>query len=100
MVRHIVMWNFVDEISESAKPETAMRIKNELEALLGVVDGLLEISVVTPIKGSSSFELVLNSLFCDEKALSDYQVHPEHVKAASFIKSVTQGRKCIDFYEG
>lgn len=99
MVRHIVMWNFVDNIGEEQKLEYIARIKAELEALLGVVDGLLEISVIAPIKESSSFELALNSLLKDDKALAGYQVHPEHLKAASFIKSVTQNRKCIDFYE-
>ena len=96
-LKHIVMWNYSREFSAEQNQQNANRIKSELEALLPVIDGLLEIKVVFPIKQTSDFEIALDSTFESENALKAYQIHPEHVKAASFIKQVLVDRKCIDY---
>jgi hypothetical protein len=33
------------------------------------------------------------------EALAAYQVHPDHVRVASFVTSVMQNRTCIDYHE-
>ena len=40
---------------------------------------------------------MLNSVFESEEALNNYQVHPEHVKVAAFVRSITCNRMCMDF---
>ena len=97
-LKHIVMWNYSPEFSAEQNKENAARIKSELEALAGVIDGLIDINVEFPIKQSSDFDIVLDSLFESEEALKAYQVHPEHIKVASFIKHVLKDRKCIDYF--
>ena len=97
MVKHIVMWSFQDDLSEGAKAEAVLKIKEDLKRLVGIVPGLISLEVVTDVLPSSSHNL---GLFCDldsKEALDGYQVHPEHVKAASFIKSVTCNRICMDY---
>lgn len=96
MVKHIILWNLKDELSQSEKKESALRIKKELEELKGKIPGLLEIKVIiNPIAGSNA-ELMLDSTFENEEALNGYQIHPEHVKAATFVRSVTCNRMCMD----
>lgn len=96
MVKHIILWNLKDELSQREKEESALRIKRELEDLKGKIPGLVEIEViVNPLSGSNA-EIMLDSTFENEEALNGYQVHPEHVKAATFVRSVTCNRMCMD----
>ena len=95
MVRHIVAWN----LKEGATAQDARQIKAELEGLMGKIEGLLEMKVHTDLIGTSNRAIALNSLFADEAALAHYQAHPEHVRAAAFVGSVTCDRACIDYHE-
>ena len=61
--------------------------------------GIIEIKVHINELSSSNRDIILNSLFESEKALADYQVHPEHEKIGEFIGSVLKNRACIDYYE-
>lgn len=97
-IRHIVMWNFSNEFSADQSLQNANRIKTELEALEGVIDGLLKIVVVFPIKENSDFDIMLDSLFENDQALIAYQSHPEHLKVVGFIKQALRDRKCIDYF--
>ena len=97
MVKHIIVWNFKEDMSAEEKQSAAARIKTELEALQGVIEGLIEIKVEVEHLSSSSGELMLDSSFVDEEALKGYQVHPEHVKAAQFVRSVMGNRSCFDY---
>lgn len=97
MVKHIILWNLKDELSQSEKEESALRIKRKLEDLKGKIPGLVEIEVIIkPLSGSNA-EVMLDSTFESEEALNGYQVHPEHVKAATFVRSVTCNRMCMDY---
>jgi pimeloyl-ACP methyl ester carboxylesterase len=95
MLRHIVAWN----LKEGATAQDALQVKAELEGLLGKIEGLLEIKVHTNLIGGSNRAIALNSLFEGEAALAYYQTHPEHVRAAAFVASVTCDRACIDYIE-
>jgi len=97
MVKHIIVWNFKEDMSVEEKQTAAAKIKAELEALQGVIEGLIEIKVEVEHLSSSSGELMLDSTFEDEAALKGYQVHPEHVKAAQFVRSVMGSRSCFDY---
>lgn len=99
MVRHIVMWSFRDGFSEAQKKEHAQKIKNGLENLINLIDGIKEMKVEIEPLESSSRDAVLNSLFESEEALRKYQIHPEHKKISSFVHSVMQNRICMDYYE-
>lgn len=99
MVHHIVLWNLKEELSEAEKKEAADRIKEELEAVKEEVSGVVSLNVVTNGLTSSNKEIGLISVFESEEALKAYQVHPAHVAAGSFIKTVTSGRCCLDYNE-
>lgn len=99
MVHHIVLWSFKPELTEQGQKEAAARIKKELEAVKEQVSGVISLNVVTGPLASSSKDIGLISVFEDEEALKNYQVHPAHVAAGSYIKTVTEGRTCLDYEE-
>jgi len=99
MIRHIVMWNWKEELSEQERIENGLRVKNELEALSQTIPGVVSLEFVTATEDSSNRHVVLNSLFSDGEALANYQVHPDHVKAGQFIKTVLTDRICADYQE-
>lgn len=97
MVKHIVLWNFKEGMTEAERTEAAARMKKELEAIKPLVDGAVEIQVVRNEMESSNRDIALISTFETEEALKTYQVHPAHVEAGKFVRSVTENRACLDY---
>ncbi len=97
MVKHIIIWNFREDLSEKEKAEYAVRIKEGLEGLSGKIDGLTEIKVRTEFLSSSNGDIMLDSTLTDEEALKNYQTNPEHLKVVQFVRSVVSSRKCVDY---
>lgn len=97
MITHIVMWNFKNELTEDEKKTAGIQAKEGLEALKEMIPGVLGIKVVINEAESSNRDIALIGEFESFEALNKYQVHPEHVKVSSFIKTVTCDRVCLDF---
>ena len=94
MIKHIILWNFQ---AGKGSEENKLKIKNGLEELKNKIPGIVEIEVITnPIAGSNA-EIMLNSTFESVDALNNYQIHEEHVKVATFVRSVTCNRMCMDY---
>ena len=99
MVRHIVCWNFKEDLSQQEKESAGKIIKKTLEDLKNTVPGILEIKVIINEFESSNRDICLFSKLESQEALKAYQIHPAHVKAGAFVKSVTIDRACFDFQE-
>ena len=97
MVKHIVLWNFKEGMTEEEKTDAAVRMKSELEAIKPLVDGAVEIQVIKNEMASSNRDIALISTFETEEALKTYQEHPAHVEAGKFVRSVTENRACMDY---
>ena len=98
MVKHIILWQLKDELSEKEKVAVKAGIKEGLEALAGKIPGLLEIRVQAEGLASSNADVMLDSSFEDEAALKTYAVHPEHVAVADGkVRPFTKTRMCLDF---
>ena len=98
MVRHIILWQLKDEFTAEQKAQIKAEIKSSVEALLGVVPGLLDIKIQIDHLDSSNTDLMLDSTFVDEEALKGYAIHPEHVKVANEkVRPFTKSRSCLDF---
>jgi len=95
MITHMVFW----KLQEENKAENAQRIKQRLEALVGVVPGLLEMRVGTNLIDGGEYDLALCSRFADMAALHGYETHPEHLKVRAFVQQVRVGRAAVDFEE-
>lgn len=97
MVKHIILWKLREELSAEEKTAAKAEAKRRLEALNGKIDGLLSLRVETEGLSTSSADMALNSEFSTEAALAGYQVHPLHVEAAGFVRSVVETRLCLDY---
>lgn len=99
MVRHIVMWNFVEGFTHEENMANAKKVKEILEALPSKIDGIVSLEVIINPIDTSNRAVILNSLFENEEALANYSPHPEHVNAGKFVRSVLTDRACADFIE-
>ena len=97
MIHHYVFWNFLENMGDDQKKEAGQIIKKSLETLKESIPGILELHVVINEKESSNRDIALLSVFENEEALAFYQEHPEHKKAAVYLKQVTFNRVCFDY---
>ena len=98
MVKHIILWQLKDSLSDTEKAEIRKGIKEGLESLQGIVPGLVDIHVQTEFLASSNADVMLDSTFIDEDALKGYAIHPAHVKVADEkVRPYTQVRVCMDY---
>lgn len=89
MVKHIVMWKLKDFAEGGSKIENARKIKEGLEALKEVIEEIREIEVgINFEKSDMAYDLVLYSVFDNERDLDIYQNHQEHLKVGAFIGKV------------
>lgn len=96
MVRHCILWK-IDSADTYAVKKDA---KKALEGLVGKIDGLLSLRILTcPIEGSSA-DMMLDSTFESHEALELYKKHPLHIKAAdTYVRPFAKVRLSFDFEE-
>ena len=98
MVKHIIIWDFKEGMSETDRILNGQKIKAGLESLKGQIDGLLDIKVYNEMLPTANGDLVLVSSFRDAASLQGYAVHPAHVRVATeVVRPVTCNRRCADF---
>lgn len=100
MIRHVILWQLKDELTDEEKENLKQKIKESLEGLQGKIDGLLYVKVVIDGLSSSNADVYLDSAETDEKALDVYQNYPEHVDIKkNLIAPNAKTRICMDFKE-
>ena len=98
MVKHVIIWNLKDSLSDEEKAEVKKNAKQNLEALAGKIEGLVDIKIQTEFLPTSNGEMMLDSIFTDFDALKAYAVHPLHQAAADkYVRPFTASRSCVDF---
>lgn len=97
MVKHIVLWNFVETMTAEEKKEAGMKMKSILEPLKDVIPGVISLQVILNELDSSNRDIALIGEYESVEALNNYTVHPAHVEAGKFVRSVTCNRACLDF---
>ena len=98
MVKHIILWQLKDELTESEKAQAKKEIKEGLEGLAGKIPGLIDIKVhINPLETSNA-DVMLDSSFETKASLALYASHPKHVAVANGkVRPNTKTRTCIDF---
>lgn len=97
MVKHIVLWNFVETLSEEERKEAGLKMKSILEPLKDVIPGVISLRVVINEIESSNRDIALIGEYESKETLKGYVVHPAHVEAGKYVRSVTCDRACIDY---
>jgi len=96
MVTHIVFWNYKEELSADQRTKAFQEMKDALISLKGKIDGLQHIELGANFT-EGGCDLALYTQLESKEALSAYQVHPDHVAAASVVMQYVQDRKVVDF---
>lgn len=98
MVKHVILWNLKESLSDAEKEEVKKGAKEGLENLIGKIPGLIDIKVNTVGLPSSNADMMLDSTFESVEALKGYSKHPEHVAVAdSKVRPFTASRVCMDY---
>lgn len=95
MVKHIILWKLKEEYNNISVKQ---KMKTELDGLINKIPGIVEISAQISSLPSSNADVMLYSVFEDERALKEYIAHPDHVFVAdTFIRPFVETRLCLDF---
>lgn len=98
MVKHVILWNLKEELTEQEKLNVKDGIKSGLEGLQGKIPGLIDIKVNINPLASSNCDVMLDSSFEDEASLKGYAIHPDHVEVANTkVRPFTSSRVCMDY---
>jgi hypothetical protein len=96
MIKHMVFWKLKDEAMGNDKWENARIIKERLEALPGIIPGLIENEVGLNLNGGE-YDAALYSVFISREALRAYDTHPEHLKVRAFVSEARISRAVVDY---
>ena len=72
MVKHVILWNLKESLSDAEKEEVKKGAKEGLENLIGKIPGLIDIKVNTVGLPSSNADMMLDSTFESAEALKGY----------------------------
>ena len=98
MFVHIVLWKLKDKADGRSKAENARLIKERIEEVSNMVDGLQRLHVglgsgATP----DTADIGLYMEFASRAAFDEYYQHPAHQALVAFIKEVRDSRSVIDY---
>ncbi len=97
MIRHVVMWKFKEQAEGKSKKENMELVKERLYALLPVIREIKKMEIGIDATGlETSMDLMLLTEFDNMADLKTYAVHPEHVKVATYVRSVVEMRSVLD----
>jgi len=94
-ILHIVSWRLA-ATDPAEKAEHAAQITARLGALKGEIDDIQSLQVGPDVVGGANWDVALVAEFADEAALARYQVHPAHVEAGGYVRSVAAERMAVD----
>ena len=99
MVRHIVMFKFLENANGRSKKENLEIAANMLNDLQGKIPTLLssEVKLNSESADKSNYDLVLIADYKSWEDLHDYIVHPLHKAVGEFLKDVRESRSCVDY---
>lgn len=97
MVKHIVMWNFLDEAEGRTKEENLKLVKEQLEGLAGIIREIRHIEVGISFN-PDGYDAILYSEFDSREALEIYQNHPAHKEVAGYIAKIKTARVAGDYF--
>ncbi len=98
MVKHVIIWNLKEGFSDEEKKIIKQNAKLNLEALVGQIDGLIDLKIYTDFLATSTGDMMLDSTFESFDALKTYATHPLHQEVAnSYVRPFTASRSCVDF---
>jgi len=94
MLNHIVIWKYRSDVEAEVREEHVRLLRN----LSSVIKEIQSLSVgFDRLRLPRSYDSGLVATFEDRAALEAYTVHPEHVKAADFGRTISEHVASVDF---
>ncbi len=98
MIKHIVFFRLKDSAGGRTAAENARLIQEKLQALAGVIPGLLRIEVgIDFSRSETSSDIALYSELENRAALGTYQAHPAHQAILPLIVEARSERRVVDY---
>lgn len=99
MIKHIVCWKIKETYEGKTKNENLLRMKHLLEGLISKIDEIqyLEVGINDLTAPKDNYDIILITHFNSFDDLNKYQMHPEHLVVADFIKNIRETRACVDY---
>ena len=92
ILKHIVMWKFLDNAEGKTKAENMRFAAENLRALL-------KLSIGEDVLGSpASFDMALVADFKSVEDMLAYRDFPRHAEISNYIRRVISDRKVVDFF--
>lgn len=98
MLKHIVMWKFIDGALDQSAADHALWMKQHLEALVGVVPEIRHLEVgINTSHSPMAYDAVLTLTVDDADALQRYRQHPAHQEISQHCHAVRSARVVVDY---
>lgn len=99
MVRHIVMFELLEQAGGKSRRENTELAREKAEALREKIPSLKAYQVVVNAEKAdqANYDIALICDFEDMEGLAAYQNHPDHKAFGAFIGGIRKSRACIDF---
>ena len=94
MLTHIVVWKYKPDIEQPIRDDHVAQLR-KLPAIIKEVESLSVGFDVLHLP--RSYDTGLVATFLDRAGLETYTVHPEHVKVATFGRSISEQVASVDF---
>ena len=96
MLTHVVVWKYRTDIDIDIREEHITLLRN----LSAVIPQIKSLSVGSDtLHLPRSYDTGLVAVFEDRAALDAYTIHPEHIKAANFGRSISEQVASVDFVD-
>ena len=96
MLTHVVVWKYRTDIDIDIREEHITLLRN----LSAVIPQIKSLSVGSDtLNLPRSYDTGLVAVFEDHAALEAYTIHPEHIKAANFGRSISEHVASVDFVD-
>ncbi|HEX7997661.1 MAG TPA: Dabb family protein [Pyrinomonadaceae bacterium] len=96
MLTHIVVWKYKADIEQAVREEHVARLRRLPALIPEIVSFNIGFDV---LRLPRSYDTGLVVVFRDRAALEAYSVHPEHVIAADFGRTISEHVVSVDFVD-
>lgn len=94
MLTHIVIWKYRAEIEQAVREEHVALLSH----LPSVIPEVMSFNIGFDVIGlPRSYDTGLVATFRDRAALDAYTIHPEHIVAADFGRTISEHVASVDF---
>jgi hypothetical protein len=94
MLTHIVIWKYRADVEQEVRDAHVALLRG----LAAVIPQLESLSVGFDVLDlPRSYDTGLVAVFRDRAGLEAYTIHPQHIKAAEFGRTITQHIASVDF---